>query len=300
MSAARSLRWAALAFGLGAWTSDARAEDPRLSEARVSYRAGAQAYDAGDFGVAGPAFARADTLAPNETALRLALVSCARVEDAVLCMNLVERARARDALSDVRESVAARFAGRVARVVVSCGDAAPTCTARLDGVEVAAGPAWTLPGAHVLELGAGVAAERRTITLDAGASLTVVVPVTRDRALAVPAARPAPSTAVVVPPPTAPEAISPSSSRRLSPVWFWTLAGLTAAGGAASVASGLDTLDQHASFARAPTNSAAAAGHDAQARTNVLIIGTAAFAAVTAALGVFFVRWSSQASVARR
>lgn len=298
---ARAFLGIALLAGL-AIAPHARAEDPRLSEARASYRAGAQAYDAGNFGVAGPAFARADTLAPNETALRLALVSCSRVEDAVLCMNLVERARARDLLADAREAVAVRFTSRASRLVVACADPS-SCTARLDGVDLAAGPTWTVPGAHVLELGAGVAAERRSIALEAGASLSVTVPSSREtlpapRASAAPLA-PAPvATPSSPPPPTEP--VPQREARGISPVWFWALAGVTVAAGAATTVSGIDTLDQHSAFGRAPSDAAAARGRDAQLRTNVLLAGTGALAIATTLVGTFAVRWGATPREAAR
>ncbi len=275
---------------------EARAEDPRLSEARASYRAGAQAYDAGNFGVAGPAFARADTLAPNDTALRLALVSCGRVEDAVLCMNLVERARVREVLEAPREAAAARFASRASRLVVSCADAG-SCAARLDGVELAPGPTWTVPGTHVLELGIGVAAERRTVSLEPGASLALTVPSARESMPPPSSSAPPPAATVASPPVLAPIAPAPparpTAAGGISPVWFWALGGVTVVTGAGALVSGIDTLDKHAAFGRAPSDAAAATGRDAQLRTNVLLIGTGALAVATTLVGAFAVRWGA-------
>jgi hypothetical protein len=81
-------------------------------------------------------------------------------------------------------------------------------------------------------------------------------------------------------------------------VWFYVGLGATGVAGAAAIVSGVDTANQHSSFASncGSANPPKACpglstnGQSAQTRTNVLIGVTAGLGVLTAAT-VFFVRW---------
>jgi hypothetical protein len=81
----------------------------------------------------------------------------------------------------------------------------------------------------------------------------------------------------------------------LSPAWFWVGFGVTALFATFAIASGVDTLNQHAEFEQDQTGPGAAQaardGEAAETRTYVLWAFTGALAAGTTALGIFAVRW---------
>jgi tetratricopeptide (TPR) repeat protein len=121
------------------------------------------------------------------------------------------------------------------------------------------------------------------------------------------ASRAAPATE----PPAASEAAragaesEPSSLRSLSPLVFWTAAGVTAVLGGITVWSGLNASaknDAYEDYAREPnaTSDQAVRGFDdaesAQTRTNVLLASTGVAAAATIAIGVFFTDWDGSSA----
>jgi hypothetical protein len=97
---------------------------------------------------------------------------------------------------------------------------------------------------------------------------------------------------------------SPSPTPGVSPVWFFTGVGITAALGAVTLLSGLDTTRKHDDyfhqncdrFTSSACASASDAGISAQHRTNIFLGVTAVAAAGTAVLGLFFVRWKTSVS----
>lgn len=282
----------------------ARADEPNLTSARSAYDEGAAAYDSADYARACEAFDRADALAPNVTVLKLALTSCVRSDDAVRSMNLVERARGRDVVRELAETATTRFVPRLARVGVQCNGASP-CSATLDGTPVAPSSVrWVSPGPHVVELTTGRGAEKRALWLVAGEYqlVTPAKPSEAGGASITKESRPAlaatqPPTRESPPPRPPPQArVDAVPSGGVSPAWFWAGVATTALLGGASVASGLDTLGRHDTFVDNRTGASANDGLDAQRRTNVLLVGTGAAALVTAVVGVFVVRWSTQSN----
>lgn len=270
----------ALAAAL-AWSSSAEAQPAAASaagkeEAAAAYDRGAAAYDKGDFARAATELARADDLAPNSVTLELALDAAVRADDAVLAMTLAERADSRTmtkALDQASHLARRRFASKVGRVSVVCPPPTP-CTATLDDAAFAAGTVqFVLVGTHRLRVVRESAVETFTLVTEPGKTVEVVPTAQRDRLIV-----------------TTPE---PASERGLSPGWFFVGVGVTAALGAASIASGLDTLRAHRVYTADKSDLAAAeSGHDAMVRTNVLLVATGVTALATAAIGVFAVRWA--------
>lgn len=269
----------AVALGALLLAKSADAADSRR-EAVAAYDRAAAAYDAGDFARAAAEFTRADELAPNETTLKVGLDAALRADDPVLGMSLAERAEGRAVHDDVRALIRAlqkKFAARVGRLSVRC-DAPRLCTAKLDASPIPVRePRWVSAGVHAVELSVDGRAEEHAVRVAAGDSVEV---------------RPG----VESPPPSTvePRATSPVSapSSGLSPTWFWVGVGLTAAAGVATVASAIDTGNQHSAYVRSPSEQGSLDGASAQRRTNVLLGATAAGAVITTAVGVFFTRWS--------
>src|ERR1700689_3145354 len=84
--------WARAAFILAFFAANAAADDdPAVAQARDAYARGAAAYDAQEYAKAAVELARADQLAPNMTALELALQASDRAHDAPLAMELADR-----------------------------------------------------------------------------------------------------------------------------------------------------------------------------------------------------------------
>ena len=268
----------------------ARADD--VEDARRAYDQGARAYDSADFATAMRQFARADDLAPNPVALELALKSALKMNDAVTGMTLVERAERRApsgtlsaAVSQARE----RFEPNVGRLFVGC-PARHTCRAMLDGSPLAVGVlGWVTIGDHARDTWVDETNRRETVRVDPGATL--------ERALPAPAAiEPAPARRAAAPPRRSAETTREPSG--IAPAWFWAGAGVTAALAGAAVASGLDTNAKHDDFVASPNPDTQSAGVNARLRTNVLAGAAGAVGIVTAAVGIFAVRWGAPASTA--
>jgi hypothetical protein len=82
-----------------------------------------------------------------------------------------------------------------------------------------------------------------------------------------------------------------TSSKGLSPVFFWTGVGLTAVAAGVTVWSGLDTQSAADDYKKNPTQEGLDDGQSLEMRTNVLIGVTAALAVGTGVVGIFFTDW---------
>jgi hypothetical protein len=151
------------------------------------------------------------------------------------------------------------------------------------------------PGAHRLEvtLPSG-AVIRRSVTLEPRERLHLSIDRTQEFVVLPERERSAggPSPASSPEPP-------PGSARGVPPLWFYVSAGATAVLGGVTVWSALDTRAAYRDYERAlPTASQADvdrrvnAGHSLETRTNVLLAVTGVAALGSAALGIFFVKWS--------
>lgn len=274
----RSLVFLCGTLAAASWPAAAHAEPEATKEdAAASYDRGAAAYDKGDFVRAAAELARADDLAPNGVTLALALDAAVRAGDAVLSMTLAERADSRamtPALDQASHLARRTFASKVGRVSVVCPAPAP-CSATLDDAEFPTGKLqFVLVGTHRLRVVREAAVETFTVVTEPGKTVEVVPTAQRDRGLTV-APRPAPA---------------PQSG--IAPAWFFVGVGITAALGAGTIASGLDTLRAHRAYNADKSDATVAeSGESAMVRTNVLLVATGVTALATAAIGVFAVRW---------
>jgi hypothetical protein len=253
-----------------------------------AYEDGVAAADRGDHAAAAKDFARADELSPNPVALGAALDAAVAADDGVLAMELVQRAEDRaveGAAAASAEAAKSKFRGRVGRIRIACVD----CEAKVDGVEAPVNRArWIEVGTHTVTFWKdGAEVDRRSVKVE-GDKTAKVSP--HDPSAGAPEAEEAASGTAAA---AAPAAAQTAVSSKLSPAWFWTAAGITGAMAIGTIASGVDTVQQHSDFLLHPTDEGARAGQAADSRTQILLGTTAAFAVGTAALGVFGIDWSS-------
>lgn len=266
---------------------NAGAAEPTV-EARESYAAGARAYDAQDYASAAARFARADELSPNVIALKLALISATRADDAVLAMTLVRRAQARpvdDETRSLADNAQQRFSRSVALVRIRCRTV--ECQALVAGRAVGDGELTVVApgvvavefvqGAHLEVVHVEVAAEQ-TVEVAEPVPPVLTPPVSRTE---VPGEKPRPRPVFQAKPADAKDSGLPRAA-------FWTGVALTGAMGAATAVSGIDTLSKRDQFEEnrsvGPRDSAQAAVE----RTNWLLGAALVSGAVTAVVGVFF------------
>jgi len=167
-----------------------------------------------------------------------------------------------------------------------------------------AAPLRVVVGRPLLEVSlAGYYPVRREIAIKAGSLSTEsieLVPVPAQPAAASTPAEPVTSSDV-----EAHAAPDRSELRQLSPLVFWTAAGVTAVVGGITLWSGLNASaknDAYEDYAREPnaTSEQALRGYEdaksAQTRTNVLLVATGVTAAATAVIGVLFTDWDGSAT----
>lgn len=267
--------------------------EPDLGRAKEAYDRGVRAHAAGDHRAAARAFAEADAIAPTTASIEAALESTMKADDEVLGAELLERTAQRPidpAAAKILEAARRQFAGRTGKIRVDCA-LATKCLASVDGV---ASDAWH---AIIVKVGAHDVVVRRD-----DEKFERLVEVQPDAVVSV---GPEPRREQHVPSGAEP---TPTTSRGISPAWFFVGLGVTAALGAFSTWSGLDAMKQHDDFeangcalnGRGPVpadcNARADDGDAAKTRTNVGIALTGVAAAVTVMTGAFFVRWSSAPS----
>jgi len=158
----------------------ARAEAPPADTARLAYERGLRAHAVGDHGAAARAFFDADRAVPSDEAIEAALDAAVRANDPVLGMQLVARAEARaldPRATSSKDKARAAFAGRVARLVVSCGTAT-YCHARVDAGEDtdAREPLFVTAGPHSVRITLDARSYTAGITAIAGADMPLEAP----------------------------------------------------------------------------------------------------------------------------
>jgi hypothetical protein len=266
---------------------DARADDT-FADARADYAAGATAYDRKDYETAATRFARADERVPNPRALQLAMASALHGTDAALGMNLVERAESRavdGSLAELARRLRRRFASEAARIrfVVPAGD---RYRATVDGVEVdAARPRWVPPGKHSVSLRteADVASERE-VTLVAGATVDVTAPDPDGVATALsPSISPSTTPRSAEPARGVPlgEALAPTRSGGISPVFFWSGVAISGITAGAATALTVVAVNRHDQFVADPSATTA------QTRAQIAWAAAGTFTVATVLLGLF-------------
>jgi len=270
------------------------------ADARAAYDRGAAAHARGDYRAAASEMARADELAPNPVALKAALDEALLADDPELGMQLVERARARapgDAtLAPSVRDATTRFAARTGRVRIDCGGRA--CRASVDArpIDVAV-PVVVLAGPHRLAIDADGVVTTKDVVVDGNREVDVVFP------SASPPKAPSSPSAQPPPPPVPPHSKEPES-HGLSSTWFVTALGATALTGILTIASAIDTANDHSTFLTlncaqggSPTcETVASAGRYSQTRTDVLATVAGVFGVATIAVA-FFVDWHAPPAV---
>jgi hypothetical protein len=271
------------------------AAEPDVGRAKEAYDRGTRAHAAGDHQAAARAFAEADAIAPTTASIEAALESAMKADDEVLGAELLERAAQRQvdpALAKTLDAAKKRFAGRTGKIRVDCA-LATKCLASIDGV---ASDAWR---AIIVKVGAHTVVVRRD-----DEKFERLVEVQPDSVVTV-----APEAPREQHKPYGPESTQPQTTTKgISPAWFFVGLGVTAALGGLTTWSGLDAVKQHDEFeangcalnGRGPVpadcSSRAEDGDAAKTRTNLGIALTGVAAAVTVMTGAFFVRWSSTPS----
>lgn len=266
------------------------ADEPNRLRAKEAYAAGTSLFDAGAFDEAARAYLEADALAPSDAALEATFAALSRGSATsnltpMFCRRIEERMTSPREIAKYRASCDARGATFGSFVL----DCETTCTGRFDARVFGEGvPVAAIPGSVVLDVEIGGARVSRTVTVAAHtrANVRVAAPPT-DRA-------------------TIP------TSRGVSPAWFGVAIGATAALGAATIVSGVDTSNAHDDFDAMKCGSVSAArpaatqaechdaredGESAALRTNILLGVTAASAVGTLVFALTAVDFSDGASV---
>lgn len=260
-----------------------------VDAARQSYERGARAYDNDSFQEAAEAFAKADEISPHPVALEYALRAAMRADNALLVMQLVERAESRprvESLAPIVAQARRAFERRVGRILVRCRAEEGCKSFQVDGLPANTGAAqWVEPGEHVVVIQVDDTSDTRHVIVEGGRD----VQLEPNNAVPTPGA----SRPLTAPPPVTRPRPTTEARTGWSPSWFWVAVGTTAALGAATTISGVDTLSKHSTFQNDQTDENEEAGRAAQTRTNLLIGGTALAALATAAVGAFAVDWDS-------
>jgi len=304
----RVLRVLAVAFVLGRATLASAADSPSVDDVKAAesdFNHGREAYKAGSYNEAADYFESADTHAPNDRVLELAINARDRAghldRAATLSELAITRYPSSDRLRKVAEPLLERAHTELLAVTVDCTDA---CTL-LDGERIVHGDAaahrvvYLSPGDHTIR--AGWSADRtdsKPVTGKAGDTVSIqfTAPPLPKVEEAAPLA--GPTNPVTDNGPT----VSP---KPLPPVVFWSGLGATVALGAITTWSGVDTLNNPGKDkVRAECNPTPKSdcqslydeGRNHQTRTNVLIGATSVVGVATAVIGLFFTNWKGHAS----
>ncbi len=292
----------ACALGPLAASAPAHAQAPapsgdRVQSAAAEYDAGRRAFMEHKFEEAAVHFENAWHDAPRAEALRNAIRARKEAKQFARAATLAamgERVYADDATTMVVvQQTLSESAAKLHKVTLACS---PECGIAADGraVTVEDGKRLTFfldPGPHdVLVTWSDDRSKAIKITGNAGGS--------EELSFEAPPVPPPPPTPIVVP--IAPEKPAPVHEKPLGPVVFFIGAGLTAAGLAGTIVSGLDAKNNPGEEAvrrdcvglgeSCPTYQQ---GRDAQLRTNILLGATVGVGVLTGVVGLFFTQWSS-------
>lgn len=191
----------------------ALAEDAKKL-AGEAYARGEKLAATGDLRGAAAAFAEADRLAPNPTALEAALEAAVRADEAALGMMLVDRTERspEDKKIAAAKTARERFAPRVGALVFPCRAEPTPCEPSIGGDPVRTRRVWLLPGNYDVRFEGKEDAVGALVT--AGSEANVEPP----------------SVAEVKPPPVvAPPRLSPPEDGGFSPAWAILPGGLALA-----------------------------------------------------------------------
>jgi hypothetical protein len=263
-------------------------------QAAAQFDAGVRFFDAAEYPAAARAFLRADAVESNGEAVANAITSALKTTDYLLVVEAARRglelgaqdpglaAKARRALAQARV--------HLAELDLSCAPA--PCTIELDGVAVEPGAHLVLPGTHSLAARTpdGERHGERSQSFEVGTRYRIGLradPSDAPPLEAGPATTPAPEPAQQ-PPDTGPK--QPSETK-LSPVWFYVGAGVTAVLLGATVWSGIDALGARSDHGDTAPAGAVDAIRGKRVRTDLLLLGSAVAAGATAYVGLVLVDW---------
>ncbi len=298
----------ALVAALGA-PARVAAEQPRdaskIRTAADEFDAGRRDYKQGNFETAAEHFENADRDAPSAEALRLAIRSRKQAGHGARAATLAQAALRRYAdnatATELARNVLAELSPKLTRMSVECnpacglvvddhlvfGDSAQEQIVYLDPGRHSIAAAWPGEQGQPVQVQAEAGAERKLSLHPGPASPTAGAgpPVQTATPLAGPSAQP------------------PESERRgLSPVFFYTSAGLTLAVGGITLWSGLDTRSnpgrdrvERECVNQGDSCSVYQDARSSQRRTNILIGTTIGLAAVTGVLA-FTTDWGGLAT----
>jgi hypothetical protein len=305
---------ASFLLGLAAFSAASRAPaagppaPDRIQSAAQEFDTGRRAYLAGDFGQAAVHFENAYHDAPRPEPLRSAIRARLAAHDDARAATLASLASARYADDQATVALAnetlATLSPRLLGVTVACD---PECAVAADGRAVSLEDATSLtfylaPGKHAIVVG-WPSDRERAITVEGPAGSIREVRVIAPPLPPAPAPMPAPAAPPLESPRPAPASVA--HTKPLGPGVFAVGAGLTAAGIAATIVSGvLATNDPGTANVKRDCVGLGAScpeyqrGLSAQLRTNVLLGATAGVGLTTAVIGVFFTQWSRPAASA--
>lgn len=268
----------------------ARADVPAAARA---FTEGQAAQLEGKWERAADAFELAFSLAPSKEALRSAARMRMQAGHLARAANQAELLLAQypnDPPSvTLAKEILAKAAPELCKLAITCE--APGCTVSADGRAISMNLAeshivYLSPGDLQLELNFDGAQATRKIEARAGVSIELRVDAPPRK---VKPAKPEPTAE-----PTRPVARTAKPARGLPRTVVYAGAGLTAALGAVTLWSALDTQSAHDDYVKAPTHDGWEDGRSKQLRTNILLGATAASAITTAVIAVYFTRWSGE------
>lgn len=279
---------------------DAAAEEPpsadRLKAAADEYDRGRRAFLADDFEGAAVHFESAFRDAPRAETIRLAIRARRKAKQlgraATLAAIAQERYSSDAPTMQLAKETLAEAAPALHEYLVECN---ADCAVAADGRVVSQSDApkhriYLEPGPHEL----GVSFREGSVAKHIDAKKAGKETLSFEA--------PPPPPPVVVAPQVAPPLVDkpPPSQKPLPPIVFFVGAGLTVAGAAATIISGIDAKNnpgvdavRRACAGKDESCAEYQEGKSAETRTNVLLGVTVGVAVITGVIGVFFTQWST-------
>jgi hypothetical protein len=281
-------------------------EDQRA--AGRNFAEGERAFSAHEFARAADAFEAADAVVPSDDAVWNAARARHRAGDLARAADLyaryLQRTRSGAKDRDRATTILAQLAARLARIEVQAVGAE---LITIDDVVLEGPSLYVNPGSHVVRARHGGRDERRTFTVEAGQTLGVAFvdeqPQDAPPSVEAPFAAPpiVPSRSVTTETDRPPfsglperDAESPAKEATRKPwrPWvFFVEGGVTAAVGAVTLGSAIDTRVARNAYLSAPTKDGLTQGEAKEVRTNVLLGVTSGLGLLTLATGLLLVDW---------
>jgi hypothetical protein len=295
-------RWGAFFVFVVALAASAEAQEQpsaeRIKSAAEEFDRGRRAYLAKDFEQAAVHFESAFRDAPRAESLRLAIRArkeAKQLARAATLAAIAQQKYASDApTAQLAKETLDEAKPALAEYAVTC---TPTeCSVTADGRVVSQSDAleqriFLDPGPHDL----GISFKTGSLARHVDSKKATKEALSFEAPAAAPPPPPPPPTDTAPPPPP-----PPPSTKPFGPVVFFIAGGITAAAGAATIISGVDTVNNPGTDAvkqqcagKDDSCPAYKDGRSAQLRTNILLGATIGAAAITAVIGLFFTEWTS-------